>query len=114
MTTDEVSAATSDEGTTRRFGGRRREFTLRERREMGLTVGNLADHYRELRNEGVIDEDSSRAEVSAALSARLDERNPQPFKGFGAVDWDSLISFIERLIPLILKLLELFNPPKPA
>ena len=29
---------------------------------------------------------------------------------FGAIDWNALLAFIEKLIPLILQLIKLFNP----
>lgn len=84
----------------------RRELTLRERREMGLTVLNIAQVARELKQSGDIDAQTSQAEIAAAIAIKLESKNPQAF-GAG-VDWDAILAFIERLLPLILKLIALF------
>lgn len=85
----------------------RRELTWRDRKDMGLTVRELAPVYRELKKSGEIDDESSDGEIAAALSVKMSQKNPMAFKG--NIDWDAIIAFIEKMIPLILKLISLFS-----
>lgn len=87
----------------------RRDLSFRQRRELGLTIANLAEIAKELKAEGEIDKDTPRSEVAAAIAVRLEAKNPAAFKGAAAIDLDSIIAFIERLLPLILKLIDLFS-----
>lgn len=76
----------------------RRELSLRQLRDMGLTVEAIRDTLKELQDEGEIEPDMSRAEKSAAILVRLHDKNPQAFS-FDSLD--RLLSFIERLIGII-------------
>ena len=59
---------------------------------------------------GVIDTSMSRAEISAAVFSEIMAQNPpQTIAEYGAFDWDSLLAFIEKLLPLILQLIALFG-----
>lgn len=89
-------------------------LNLRDRRAMGLTVGNLLALAKELRAEGAIDDDSTAAEEAAALAMKLREKTPHAFANANAMDWESIISFIEKLMPIIKMLMSFFNQPAPA
>lgn len=99
VSTPEVSAPAA---------GSRRVLGLRERRQLGLTVANISVALKELKAEGEIDKTSSDSEIAAAVAAKLAEKNPQSF-GAAGIDLDAIIAFIEKLLPLILKLIALFG-----
>jgi hypothetical protein len=75
-------------------------LTLRQRRSMGLTLGDMLAAARDLRAAG--------APVTAeAIRDHLASQRPQAFAP-QAPNWDNILAFIERLLPLILKLMDLF------
>lgn len=79
---------------------------LIERRRLGLTTANMVRAARELKTEGAWPADAKAQ--SQAILAKLIDENPDAYL-VPAIDWDGLLAFIERLIPLILKLIELFG-----
>ncbi len=87
----------------------RRELTWRQRAELGLTPGKLAQRLKTLRDSGEIDAQSSDGEIAAALTASIHKDHPK-----AKVDWDAILAFIEKLIPLILQIIELFSYNVPA
>jgi hypothetical protein len=91
----------------------RRELTLRQRREMGLTLSNLAEIAKELKAEGEIDKDTPHAEGAALIASRLESKSPKSFAGSSAFDWQAILDLIERLMPFIMRLIDLFSfaPP---
>jgi len=88
--------------------GGRRELSWRERRALGLTFLNLLATARELKVAGEIDSSTLSSDMAAAIAMRMEQKSPSTFAALGPVDWDAIIAFIERLIPLIAKLIELF------
>lgn len=82
---------------------------LLRRRRLGLTVGQLLPIVRDLKARGLIDDDNPSA-AAVAVAAHLHGVDPawQAEAKVGA-DWDAILDFIERLIPLILKLIALFG-----
>jgi hypothetical protein len=83
---------------------KRRELSLKQARELGLSLPNLVAVAKELRAEGEIDDSTSRAEKVAAITVRLHDKNPQAFS-LGNVDWDAVFEFIDRLMGLIEKIM---------
>lgn len=81
-----------------------RELTIRQRRELGLTIPNMLSAIRELRDAGEIDSTTNRAEMAALVAARLEQRNPEAFGAVG-LNWEAILAFIEALLPILLKLL---------
>jgi len=74
-------------------------LSIKDRRELGLTVMNLSLIIKELRASGEIDSETSNAEMAAAVAVNLAGKHPELA---GRVDWDVIISFIERLMPLVI------------
>lgn len=83
----------------------RRTLTLREARALGVTFATVKRAVEELRNSGDLDAAASRAEVAALVADRLAEQNAAAFRAAAGLDWDALLAFIEKLLPLILRLL---------
>lgn len=89
----------------------RREITLKQRRDLGVTIPNVTRVVRDLRRDGEVDDETSHAEIAAAVVARLEKEQPKAFGELakGDRDWasflEALASFIEKILPLILKLI---------
>ncbi len=85
----------------------RQGLSRKQRRDMGLSIRNIRRVTAELHKTGEL-QDMTREEVSAAVLDQLMSESPAAFQD-AAIDWDNLLAFIERLIPLILKLIALFG-----
>jgi len=83
-------------------------LTRRERRDMGLTFRNIRRAMATMQASGEIDETMTKAEISIAVADKLVSDNPSAFQD-PSLDWDAILAFIERMIPLILKLIALFS-----
>ena len=92
-----------DEGPKVRKMG---DLTWRQRRKLGLTVRNVIRVTREMKKAGDL-EGVSQAELSAMILNQLMTENPKVYAD-PSLDWDALLDFIERLIPIILKIMSLF------
>lgn len=79
----------------------------RKRRQAGVTVRNLVKAGKELKAAGAL-EGLSDSEVAAALLSKVTRGNEEVLAD-PSFDWDSILSFIEKLLPLILKLIDLFS-----
>jgi hypothetical protein len=74
--------------------------------EMGLTFPNMLRVAKQLKASGELSED---ADVAAAqIAAALAGENPKAFAGPG-IDWDAILAFIEKLLPLILQIISIFS-----
>jgi len=86
----------------------RKGMTLKQRRALGATFGNVRRILAEMQQAGEIDEHDTAADLAVAVTSRLVEENPQVASN-PALDWEAIIAFIERIIPLILKIIALFS-----
>lgn len=84
-----------------------RGLTLRQRRDMGLTIVNITQETRKMMAEGVISKSTPKDEVAELVLERLVFQNPRAF-GEASIDWDAVLAFIEKLLPLILTIIGLF------
>ena len=85
-------------------------LTLRQRRQMGLTFRGSLQAARELNRRGEISKDMDSKEIAARIAEELMMTNAKAWAGAApSIDWDAIIAFIEKLIPLILMLIELFS-----
>jgi hypothetical protein len=75
------------------------------RKQLGVTFPNMIKAARELTAEG---EDVTSAAILATILDDVDDAALQSSDVAGA-DWDKILDFIERLIPLILRLIEIFS-----
>lgn len=85
-------------------------LTIRQRRQMGLTVLGVLRAAKELQRRGEIARDTDPKEIARAVAEEIALANSKAWSdNVGAIDWDAILAFIEKLIPLILKLIELFT-----
>lgn len=82
-------------------------LTPQQREAMGLTRANVRKVARQLRKEGRL-KGLSQREMAELILDVIAVDNPKAFAAPN-IDWDALIAFIEKLLPLILKLIELFS-----
>ena len=85
---------------------RRSGLDRKARRKLGLTFKNIRRATKALYQAGEL-EDMSRSEIAAAVLDKITSENPKVYAD-PTLDWDALLDFIERLIPIILRLIELF------
>lgn len=84
---------------------------LLQRRRLGLTIPALAPVVKKLRDEGQLTGEPS---VDAVMVANfLVSQNQEEYKAAAGRDWqaffEALIAFLEKLLPLILQLIDLFT-----
>jgi len=97
----EVGELTGAEKVAKRPG-----LSWRQRRAMGITPRNMIRVVREMEKDGSL-ESVDQAELSAMVLDRLMTENPKAFAD-PSLDWDAILSFIEALLPVILKIIALF------
>lgn len=81
-------------------------FGIRQRREMGLTFGNVRKLLEKMKADEEL-EGKTNAELAVEVLHNLVDGRPAAFND-PEIDWEKLLTFIEKLIPLILKLISLF------
>lgn len=84
-----------------------RALNFIERRRYRLTIRKLRPLVQQVLAEGEVDPEDRTAVAAAVLEKHIDA-NPGAFEQPQGIDWDSLLEFIERLIPLILRIIDLF------
>jgi hypothetical protein len=100
---DVVAAAYAAEAE---LGGR---MNRREMRRAGLTVLNVRRRTRQLAIAGEITADMSHEQIRDIVIDDLQGDEPGVFRDFSAPDWDAIIAFITKLLPLILQILAIFG-----
>ena len=83
-------------------------LTIRQRREMGLTLRNVTRIVKELDEAGEITEDTTVEEAAVMVLSVLVEDTPAAFQD-PAIDWEAILAFLERLLPLILQIIAIFT-----
>ena len=82
------------------------EFTRSERRELGLTPLNIFRTAKALKKKGLLS--GNRKTAAKQIATTIRSKNERAFDKPG-VDWDSILAFIEKLLPIILQLLAIFG-----
>jgi len=82
-----------------------RDLSRREARQLGLTIRELATIARELKAQGQLT--GNRETDAETILTKAIERNPKAFAD-PSLDWDAILAFIEKILPLILMILSLF------
>lgn len=79
------------------------------RRRLGVNRLNIFRHVKVLKAEGfdLSDRRALASEVAARLYCEASEKDPTLDPQ--AIDWDAIIAFIEKLLPLILMLIQMFG-----
>jgi hypothetical protein len=98
----EASAARADD----LFGSG--TLSLRDRRRLGLTIPKIARTLQDLQKDGEIEQGMSQSEMAAAVLDRLSAEDPKMY-GESSLDIDGILAFIERILPFILMLINLFS-----
>lgn len=80
----------------------------REMRQAGLTVLNIRRRVKEMARNGELTSDMSREQIRDTVLDDLYGANPRA-AGWVAINWDGLLAFIEKLLPLILQLIAIFG-----
>lgn len=84
-----------------------RALNFIERRRYRLTVRELLPLVEEVLEEGEVDPDDSTAMAAAVLAKHI--QDTPALQNDPSLDWDSLLEFIERILPLILQIIALFS-----
>ena len=82
-------------------------MTWRQRRRAGATIRNLVKAAKALKEAGDL-EGLNDSEAAAAIMMKVLEGNEEVLSD-PSFDWDGLLAFIERLLPLILQLIAIFG-----
>jgi len=108
--TNVLRAANTATATFQRKSG----LSWRQRRKLGLTRQAVFSAVRELRASEDWDDNADRAEIAQTVAVML-TGHPDYAEAYCELgesvgfDWESILDFIEQMIPLILMLLELFS-----
>jgi hypothetical protein len=88
----------------------RRGVARRQRRDMGLTLGNVRSILLDMGSAGMLDGRTCEA-VAADVLEQLQSQNQSAFleaAGNTDFDWDAFMEFLERLIEILMVLLPIF------
>jgi hypothetical protein len=78
----------------------------REMRQAGLTLLNVRRRTKEMARHGELTADMTPEQIRDTVLDDLYAANPHELQ---AINWDALLAFIEKLLPLILQLIALFG-----
>lgn len=87
-----------------------KRLTLKQQAELAVLPWQLWRYIREMRDEG-FDFTGWREDLTPAccgVCGKAATVAPGAWAP-GAVDWDAIIDFLERLLPIILKIIEIFG-----
>ncbi len=107
-----VDSMTATEKASEQFFARG-SLSLRQRRDLGLTIPNIANALRDLQKDGLLEKDMDRSVVAALVLERLAAQNPKSYAA-PELDIDAIIAFIEAILPLIMMIIQLFSYAAPA
>lgn len=78
----------------------------RQMRQAGLTVLNVRRTARQLAREGDITDGMTTDQIRDTVLDDLYANNP---RAIAAINWDAILAFIEKLLPLILQIIAMFG-----
>lgn len=82
---------------------------LLQRRKLGLTVLGIRATTKKLLDEGKVAADDPPGVIAAAVMADMSKQPAWADEAkAGKIDWDAILAFIEKLMPLIMQLIALF------
>ena len=84
------------------------KLSRREMRRMGLTVLNVRRRARQMAIAGEITADMSHDQIRDIVIDDLMGDEPGAWRNVSAPDWDAILAFITKLLPLILQIIALF------
>lgn len=80
----------------------------KQRKELGLLLfgeGQLVDRARELKASGALTSEMSHEEVAVTLLNAQMRAYRGAYEAAVGINWDAILAFLEKLIPLILMLI---------
>jgi hypothetical protein len=80
-----------------------KRLSFRERRRLGITRGNVIRTALRMNRAGELDA-SDPDLIMNQVVAEIVSENPEAYKDVGAVDWDAIFAFLEKLLPLLIML----------
>lgn len=82
-------------------------LSFRQRRAMGLTLFGVMGAAQRLKAGGQISRDMDRDEMVELIATELALENPQAWAEAPAIDWETVLKWIEMFMPIILAFLAL-------
>lgn len=82
------------------------KVSRREMRRNGVTLLEMRRRVRQMARAGELTREMTPAQVRETVLDDICSDNPRIVE---AIDWDALLAFIEKLIPLILQIIALFG-----
>lgn len=79
-----------------------------QRRRMGLTLAGVISATRRLAKDGEISRSMDRSEIVELVAMEIANQNAPAWAEAPSIDWDAVLAFIEKLIPIIMALIALF------
>ena len=87
---------------------RLRQFTHRERKDLGLTFRDLLPEVRAMRRAGTLEGKTSEDVALEILAKRAETPAFKALPG-GEIDWDAVLIWLEKLIALVMKFIAMFG-----
>jgi len=84
-----------------------KRLNLLERRRLGLTIRNVKPIVERLQAEGQITEETPPSTAAVMVFEELVSADPKAYAD-ASIDWDAVLEFLEKLIPLIIAIISLF------
>jgi len=79
-----------------------------ERRRLGLTPLGVIAAARRLAKDGQINKSTPKEELLELIAIEIMVQNAAAWAEAPEIDWDAIIQFLERLIPIIAAIIALF------
>jgi len=79
-----------------------------DRRRLGLTPIGVILATRRLAKDGVINSSTQQDELLEAIATEIMLQNAAAWAEAPEIDWDAIIAFLEKLIPIIAAIIALF------
>lgn len=87
-------------------------LTLRQRLDMGLTLGNMIQAAKELKKAG--QPVTAEAIASHIAESKANGKAIANAIQTKAVNWDNILAFVEKLLPLVLQIIQMFAVDQPT
>ena len=90
-----------------------KSLTWRQRQDLGLTIPKISAVLKDLQKEGQLEKGMDKSVVAAMVLERLSAENPRAYSDRD-IDIETILKFIEAILPLIMALIQLFSYVTPA
>jgi hypothetical protein len=83
-------------------------MSIRDRRRMGVKFISILKAAKKITNDPEFEPTTRKELTERILEEIISKKLPQARRDDPEIDWDALLEFIEKLIPIILEILSLF------